>query len=135
MGSVVIHQAYQEIHHFKNLSANGQLQTIESNLAFATQGLLKRVRWDNPQKEYIPESDEERELIAIRNISTNKKYPQPEANVTPNLLIGLVKLSSNYESIALAKAFWREGMVYHENLQYVQAFYQFYFILAGCRRD
>jgi len=28
MGSMVIHQAYQEIHDFKNFSANGQLRKL-----------------------------------------------------------------------------------------------------------
>jgi hypothetical protein len=29
----------------------------------------------------------------------------------------------------MAKAFWREGMVYFDNFQCVQAFYQFYFVI------
>lgn len=106
-----------------------ELQTIESNLAFAVGGLLKRIRWDQPKQEYIPESNEEEAFIAIRNISAKKAYPQPKANVTPDLLIGLVKFSSNYETVSLAKAFWREGVVYHDNFQYIPAFYQFYFVL------
>ena len=106
-----------------------ELQTIESNLAFATNGLLQRVRWDNPEHEYIPENEMEEELISIRGFSANKRYPQPKANITSKALIGLVELSANYEPISLAKAFWREGMVYHTNFQYIQAFYQFYFVI------
>jgi hypothetical protein len=45
------------------------------------------------------------------------------------MLIGLIKLSPNYESLLLAKDFWREGMIYYNNFQYIQAFYQFYFVL------
>jgi hypothetical protein len=42
-----------------------ELQRIESNLAFAAHGLLKRVRWDNPQQEYIPENAEEEISLAL----------------------------------------------------------------------
>jgi hypothetical protein len=106
-----------------------ELQRIESNLAFATHGLLKRVRWDNPQQEYIPENAEEENLIDIRNFSPHKAHPEAKANVTTNMLIGLTKLSPNYESLLLAKVFWRERMIYHNNLQSIQAFHQFYFVL------
>ncbi|HSG43791.1 MAG TPA: hypothetical protein VLA72_11600 [Anaerolineales bacterium] len=38
-----------------------ELQTIESNLDFASNGLLQRVRWDNPEQEYIPENETDEE--------------------------------------------------------------------------
>jgi len=105
------------------------LQTIESNLSFATHGLLQRVRWDNPQQEYISENTADEELIAVTNLSTSRKRILPKANVTSRGLIELIRLSSKYEPISLAKAFWREGIVYYNNFQYIQAFYQFYFVV------
>lgn len=106
-----------------------ELQTIESNLAFASKGLLKHIRWDNPLQGYIPENNKEEDYLTVSNFSANKKYHQPKANFSSKALVGLVKLSSNYESISLAKAFWREGIVHYNNFQHIQAFYQFYFVL------
>ncbi len=106
-----------------------ELQMVESNLAFVTQGALKRIRWDNPQLEYIPETDLDKENISVNSFSANKKYDDQKVRITSNSLIGLVLLSSKYESLLLAKAIWKEGMIYYRNFQYIQSFYQFYFVI------
>lgn len=77
---------------------------VKSNLAFVTQGRVKRIRWDNPQLEYIPETDLDKENISVNSFSANKKYDDQKVRITSNSLIGLVLLSSKYKILVIGKS-------------------------------
>lgn len=105
-----------------------ELQSLESNLAFAT-AALKRIHWDTPHQEFIPETPEEEELITFTAFSSSRSYPEPHVRFSPVDLIRLTSRFSDYESLLVPMAFWREGENFFTTFQYVLAFYQYYFII------
>ena len=105
-----------------------ELQSLESNLAFFSSS-VKRIHWDSPHQEFIAETPEEGDLIAITGFSRSRTYPEPHALFAPIDLIRLVSKFPAYESLRVPMAFWREGENYFTTFQYVLAFYQYYFII------
>jgi hypothetical protein len=107
----------------------GQLQTLESNFAFITGMAVQRIKWDNPKQEYIPDGPEDETILSVRGFSATQEYPKPRAFLQTNILQSIVIAAPMYDELKITKAFWREGMIYFNNFQYIQAFYQFYFII------
>lgn len=108
-----------------------RLQTVESNLAFATGGALQRINWDEHEQQVIPENEDEKALVEIPCISRTSYYPHLSARLTQNCAESLLLHAPKYESLCVPKAFWREGMNAFTTFQYVRAFYDFYFVLEG----
>ena len=107
-----------------------ELQALESHMAFNTGGAIKRIRWDKPiREEVIPENEEEEKLVPIIAISHNHEYPLKIARIHPLDLENMIKVFHKYDSLKVSIAFWREGVNFFENFQYILAFYYFYFIL------
>ncbi len=105
------------------------LQALESALAFASAGALQRIRWDIPQEERIPESPDEGKYTAIHAISLKREYLPLRSQLPALDIERFVHKMDNYSSLVVPKAFWREGMNEFRQFRYVQAFYNFYFIL------
>lgn len=105
-----------------------ELQSLESSLAFVS-GSVRRIRWDEPHQEFIAENPEEEQLITFTGFSRSYTYPTPDVIIPPERLIRLLCDYQNYGSLRIPMAFWREGNNYFAEFQYVQAFYQFYFII------
>ena len=106
-----------------------QLQLLESDLAFSSGAALRHLDWATPVQEFIPESVEEEQLIAVSSFSHQKEYPCNPVRFTASDLNTLVKYAPRYASLRIPKAFWRQGMLYFSSFQYVQAFYHFYFVI------
>ena len=106
-----------------------ELQLLESELAFASRGSLKRIAWSNPRQEFIPESPEEKTSIDKISMRRNWAYPSLQCSVTANELRDLVTSAQRYSVLQIVKAFWREGKNNFRNFQYIQAFYDFYFVI------
>jgi hypothetical protein len=108
-----------------------QLQRLESELAMSTNGALWRIAWDNPEKEFIPENDEEQALIAISSLSYEVGYPREPALITSERYQQFIATSHWDRALQVPKAFWREGMNSFRTFRYVQAFYWFYFVIEA----
>lgn len=107
-----------------------ELQAIESQLAFNSRGALKRIRWDKPlREEIIPENDEERQLVAVTAVSHKREYPPVQARIQTTDLENLIGVIHRYDPLMVSIAFWRDGLNFFENFQYILAFYYFYFVL------
>lgn len=102
---------------------------VESALSYSTRFSLQEIDWDTPDQEYIAESDEDRELLSVSAFSYTRGYPETKVLVTEDALAQVVQLAPEYDDLRIAKAFWREGMGYFMAFRYVQAFYQFYFVI------
>lgn len=107
----------------------GQLQMLESELAVASRGAVWSISWDNPSKEFLPESSEEEELLPVRGASYAREYPPARASISSREFQALVAAVPTQYSLQVAKAFWREGMNAFRTFQYIQAFYWFFFII------
>lgn len=112
-----------------------ELQILESNLAFASRGALKRIDWKTPKQKFIPEDPEEEKLVKISSFSYKSGYPDPIVTISPESLKKLVLTSVPYNQLYIPKAFWREGLRFYQSAEYVNAFYNFYFVIEDFYAD
>jgi len=105
-----------------------EFQILESNLSFISEGILKKIHWENAKEEFLPQNEEEKDYVKVLSLERRKEYPEPKTILKETMLEHYVINGAKYEELAIPKAFWREGMNYFTNFQYVQAFYNYYFI-------
>lgn len=104
------------------------LQALESNISFSTHGALKYIGWNNPKEEFIPESPEEKSLLDISAFSVSHGKPNPVL-IKEEDLASIISTASCYEALIIPKAFLREASVAYSRGQYIQSFYNSFFIL------
>jgi hypothetical protein len=107
-----------------------EFQQIESDLAFINAN-IKRIHWENPEEKIIPESDEERAKVAISSIYKTGEYPDVPTNISKDTLRSVIEHKDNYSSLLIPKAFFKEGKNHFESFDYIDAFYDFYFVFEG----
>ena len=111
-----------------------ELQRFESALSFGVRGALRRFVWHSYATEVVAETAEERSFASVTGFEFTTGYPQPKWCVEPGGL-ERVLADPSYESLAIPKAFWREGIAEFHQLRYIQAFYNFYFVLEDFYAD
>lgn len=106
----------------------GDFQELESVLSYETHGSLKNIAWDSRNEIWIPETNEKEKSIQITGLKINK----PEALekiLTAERFMQLISTKCKYSSLIILKAFFREGLNEFYSARYINAFYNFYFIL------
>jgi hypothetical protein len=107
-----------------------ELQLLESDLSFATLGTLRKICWDNPSSiEFIPETERDTEIPTLASFAFHKAYPPARAILSIETIKGMIGETSQSSQLRFAKAFWREGLEYHDQFKYIQAFYSFFFVI------
>ncbi len=106
-----------------------ELQNLEANLAFATTNALRRIRWDTPRQEFVPENPQEENSTPVRSFGIEKLYPVRPTFISFDDLANLVTRAPKYDSLIIPKAFFHSGLNFLKGFQYIQAFYSFYFVL------
>ena len=106
-----------------------EFQELESVLSFNTNGCLKSIGWDEPKEEVIPETDEEKAQVSISGFHLRKEYPDYAAKLDEKTFNQIVQSKHLYVSLVVPKAFFREGINEFHLRRYINAFYNFYFVL------
>lgn len=106
-----------------------EFQELESVLAFATNGSLKSIAWDAPKEDFIPETEEEKGQVSVYGFYFTKKYPDYPAFLDERALDVIIKSKEHYRSLIVPKAFYKDGTNEFTSRRYINAFYNFYFIL------
>jgi len=106
-----------------------EFQELESVLSFTTMGSLRRIEWDVVKEEFIPETEEEKKQVSISGLEFGKEYPDYPSYLDVNSFYRIVQHKHHYRSLMVPEAFFREGMNEFHSRRYVNAFYNFYFIL------
>lgn len=113
----------------------GQIMTslrfLESNLSFASGGALRKIHWESGKEEFIPENEEEKGIIAVSSLRTTKEYKERRTRLSTAVLAHYAVDGERYAELVIPKAFWREGLTNFSNFQYIQAFYNYYFVIEG----
>lgn len=105
-----------------------RVQTIESAL-----GLLrgvKRISWLDPKTSLHPETEEEKRDAKVISTQWKREYPDPLIDVR-KILGGVIQSIDDYEAIKVPLSFWREGVLDYNSHQYINAFFNFYFVIEG----
>lgn len=106
-----------------------EFQELEAVLSFETAGSLKSVAWDSPKEEFIPETEEEKRRVGVYSFHLTKEYPDYPASLDERTLDDIIKIKKHYESLIVPKAFYKEGTNEFTSRRYINAFYNFYFVL------
>ena len=113
-----------------------ELQSFESNLAYSLNGeVVPEVDWRRIKDEFLPESMREEQLIAVQSLTVTRDWPKPEVELDACSFQKLIDMAPRYESLVTLKAFWRRGMADIKNFEFLNAFYNFYFIIEDCFAD
>jgi hypothetical protein len=106
-----------------------EYQELESVLSFTTNGSLKSIAWDSPKVDYIPETEEEQKRVNVYGFQRIKEYSDNPKFLDEKKFDDIIKSKENYRSLIVPKAFYRDGMNEFTSHRYINAFYNFYFIL------
>jgi len=104
-------------------------QELESILSFDTNGCLKSIDWDEPEREWIPETEEEKSRVNVHKIHFKKEYPDKTSSLDDKTFGTIVQTRHHYASLILPKAFFREGINEFHRRRYINAFYNLYYVL------
>jgi hypothetical protein len=102
-------------------------QYLEGSLGFVTQ--LTKIFWNEPITEWIPETDEERNKLKVFSAQFRKENSHPPTKLTPNVLEIILRNEHTRSSLTILMSFYREGKVFFDRLEFINAFYDFYFVL------
>lgn len=124
-------KAHLEVKRDKGLvdSMIRDFQEMESMLAFC--GNLKKINWEAAKDEIICETELERKDIQIFGTQLIKDYSDPVREIDEKTLRDLISKKERFSSLITPMAFWREGNNDYKSLRYINAFFNFYFVLEG----
>lgn len=108
-----------------------ELQEIEAHLSFSTHGALEGLDWQRASSERVPDIIAEEALIPARSLMVTQEHPRPSATITTDDLAQISILKGEHGELVGLKTFWREAVNEYHDLRYIQAFYNFFFILEG----
>jgi hypothetical protein len=104
------------------------LQYLEGYLGFVAD--LTKIFWNEPEVRYSPETDEERTKLNVFSAHIKRSgYPKSPQRLNVSNLIEIVKGKPKLDILTLLMSFYREGKVFFDRFEYINAFYDFYFIL------
>ena len=106
-----------------------EFQELESFLSFETSGCLKSIDWDEPEREWIPETEDEKSRVNVYKIHFKKEYPDNAISLSEKTIGAIIQTKHRYVSLILPKAFFREGINEFRRRRYINSFYNFYYVL------
>ncbi len=103
-----------------------EFQLLEASL---TLNGVKRIRWDQPKVEYLPETPEEVTKTEVLGVEHKEEYPEVEPELNKGDLDKIVQSMGDYEELLVLDAFLREGLNEFKQFRYINSFYNFYFVI------
>jgi hypothetical protein len=103
------------------------LQDIESALSFSAN--LKKIYWEEPTYVFIPETDDERLNIDINKFTVHRSFPVVPKLLTIDNFTDILRNRNKYQFLTIAKAFHREGIREYDSFRFINAFYNFYYVI------
>jgi len=107
-----------------------QFQKLESLLAFASRA-LDRIYWSEPEDEVICETDEERAQVSTFGFTMAESYDKFSVRLKQKDLDAIASIRDRFDHLIIPMAFWREGQIDFQAFRYINAFFNFYFVLEG----
>jgi hypothetical protein len=91
---------------------------------------IQRIHWEVAQREWIPESDDERGQLGFFSMSGGQVIYQPARTpIIPPLAEELLRFRARFTDLVLPMSFFREGMNDYRRHRYINAFVNFYFFI------
>lgn len=106
---------------------NNLLQYLESTLSFSAN--LEKISWEEPDLKFIPETEQDKADVNVLSFSSQRSYPDEEKILTLDAFRDIVLEKEKYEFLTVVKSFYREGKREFNSFRYINAFYNFYFVI------
>ncbi len=126
-----IAKAHFEIRTDKELfdTLMNEFRDLESLLAL--QFNLKRIDWQSIKHEVICETEEEKKNTKIYSVAFGQAFPDEPEKANKNSLSDLLDIKNRFSPIIVLLSFYREGKNDYFDLKFINAFFNFYFIIEG----
>jgi len=109
-------------------SLKSLIEYIESILSFQFE--VKKIYLEEAERFFVPENEEEMGKIDVMSFSLQKRpYPEQTRRLTLDDFKDILQGRSKYQPFKVACLFHREGIREFSSFRYIQAFYNFYFVL------
>jgi hypothetical protein len=106
-----------------------EFQDLESVLSFSYN--FQGVDWNKYHYELILETEEEREKAKIFSWGAFSEPPDKPVEITEELLSGTIGRKEKMSPLTLFMSFYREGKNDYMSMKYINAFFNFYFVIEG----
>lgn len=103
------------------------LQYIESLGAFWLS--INRIHWSEANHEWIPETPEETEQLSMFSMTWETNYQRTPIEFQADLFHDLIFRRTTKDWLTIPLSFYREGRNDYTDHRYINAFYNFYFLL------
>lgn len=104
-----------------------EMQYLEATIMFG--GSPTKINWEDPERGWIPENEEEREKINVLQIAYERTYPQKITVLDENYFKSIIESREDYDDLTILQAFYNDGNRFFCEFKYVNAFYHFYFVI------
>jgi hypothetical protein len=105
-----------------------EIQKAESFLSIIG---VNKIYWHEPKEYFKTETEDEKSQLFIKNIKGYLDYKKKYHRVNQETIKKILINSDQKELLIIPLAFFREGINEHEQFKYVNAFYNFYFVIEG----
>jgi hypothetical protein len=93
---------------------------------------IRKVHWEEATFSWVPETDEETARLLSLSMSFSYGFRgQDEVKYDPLVLEQMISCYTRDRDLTVPMAFLREGIRHHDELQFINAFFNFYFFLEG----
>jgi hypothetical protein len=104
------------------------IQSLESTLSIYMP--LRQINWRYPETEVLFEVGDERTLGHLGAVSVSRAKPAP-SKVTEKAFVSIVGIGLRAQSLTVVASFWREGENNWIAGKFINAFFNYYFVLEG----
>jgi hypothetical protein len=102
-------------------------QYLEGHLGLIAN--LTKIFWNEPTVEWIPENDEERNKLKVFSAHFSRAHSNLPTELDVKVIMSIIRNKPNRDNLTILMSFYREGKVFFDRFEYINAFYDFYFIL------
>lgn len=110
----------------------GAIQRLHAHLGFSAQGAIESVDWREVAVEFVPESDDERANLKLYRAAFHREWPKQRAGLGEELLAACARATATHDHTFIPKSFWLEAQRCFSEQRYIQAYYNFYFVIEAC---
>jgi len=110
-----------------------EMQYLEATLMFG--GSRTKIKWEDPERGWVPENEEDKKKINVLGISYERGYPKKITEIDEEYLKEIIKNRDDYDKLTMLKAFYNDGDRFFVEFKYINAIYNFYFVIEDLYGD
>ena len=90
---------------------------------------IEKIDWNSPEIVWVPTADDEHELIKANHLRVERRYEKERREFNLNILSKLLRKRATISDLIIPMSFYREARREFASFRYINAFYNYYFIL------